>query len=184
MAERKPLSKTTRFEVFKRDCFTCQYCGAQPPDSVLEVDHITAVANGGDNQITNLLTACDRCNRGKGARRLEVVPRRPDADLLYMETQQEIAELKRFQKARVSLEKMRAGAVSSLQDAWCSVSGLDWCPTDKDLTQMLVKFSVEGVLQAVENTAAKVACKRVSKYDFVRYMWGILHRMREEANGA
>ena len=39
MAERKPLSKKIRFEVFKRDAFTCQYCGQMAPDVLLEVDH-------------------------------------------------------------------------------------------------------------------------------------------------
>ena len=38
---RKGLSKKIRFEVFKRDQFTCQYCGKQAPNVVLEVDHIT-----------------------------------------------------------------------------------------------------------------------------------------------
>lgn len=39
MAERKSLSKKTRFEVFKRDSFECQYCGAHPPSTILHVDH-------------------------------------------------------------------------------------------------------------------------------------------------
>ena len=47
MAERKTISKKIRFEVFKRDSFTCQYCGRMAPYIVLEVDHINAVANGG-----------------------------------------------------------------------------------------------------------------------------------------
>ena len=54
MAVRKAISKKLRFEVFKRDNFTCQYCGRMAPDVVLEVDHINAVANGGDNNILNL----------------------------------------------------------------------------------------------------------------------------------
>ena len=48
---RKPLSKKIRFEVFKRDKFTCQYCGRMSPDVILEVDHIEPVAEGGDNEI-------------------------------------------------------------------------------------------------------------------------------------
>ena len=40
MAERKPIGKKMRFEVFKRDKFTCQYCGRKAPDVILEVDHI------------------------------------------------------------------------------------------------------------------------------------------------
>lgn len=69
------LSKKTRFDVFKRDQFKCIYCGAHPSESVLlEVDHIHPVAEGGTNDIDNLVTSCDACNRGKGARMLSSVP--------------------------------------------------------------------------------------------------------------
>lgn len=61
-ASRKSLSKRTRFEVFKRDGFTCQYCGSKPPDVVLHCDHVVAVANGGTNDLTNLITSCADCN--------------------------------------------------------------------------------------------------------------------------
>lgn len=64
--ERKSLSKKIRFEVFKRDKFTCQYCGDKAPDVILEVDHILPVAAGGGNEMLNLITACRDCNRGKG----------------------------------------------------------------------------------------------------------------------
>ena len=70
MAERKAISKSTRFEVFKRDRFTCQYCGKSAPDVVLHIDHIQPVSKDGDNSITNLITACAECNGGKGAREL------------------------------------------------------------------------------------------------------------------
>lgn len=68
---RKPISKKMRFEVFKRDRFTCQYCGRMAPDVVLEVDHITPVSEGGTNDILNLVTSCKECNRGKGAIKLD-----------------------------------------------------------------------------------------------------------------
>ena len=68
--KRKPISKKVRFEVFKRDAFTCQYCGRSAPDVILEVDHIDPVADGGSNEIMNLITSCRDCNRGKGKRRL------------------------------------------------------------------------------------------------------------------
>lgn len=74
MKVRKAISKGVRFEVFKRDRFTCQYCGAHPPQVVLHVDHIKAVANGGTNAIDNLITACLPCNLGKGAKPLTAVP--------------------------------------------------------------------------------------------------------------
>ncbi len=72
---RKAISKRTRFEVFKRDLFTCQYCGATPPVALLHVDHIIAVASGGGNDMDNLVTACDHCNLGKAAVPLSAVPK-------------------------------------------------------------------------------------------------------------
>lgn len=65
---RRPLSNKERFEIFRRDGFTCQYCGATPPRVELRVDHIDPVANGGKCEEGNLITACHTCNSGKAAR--------------------------------------------------------------------------------------------------------------------
>ncbi|MEY5098935.1 MAG: hypothetical protein RJA36_1654, partial [Pseudomonadota bacterium] len=70
MSDRKKFSKRTRFEIFKRDGFTCQYCGAHPPGVLLHLDHIVALAAGGADDEDNLITACEPCNLGKGARDL------------------------------------------------------------------------------------------------------------------
>ena len=40
----------------------------------MEVDHISPVSKGGDNDIDNLITSCFDCNRGKAANPLEVIP--------------------------------------------------------------------------------------------------------------
>lgn len=53
------ITKKIRFEVFKRDEFTCTYCGQKPPAVVLEVDHVIPVARGGQDAIENLTTSCD-----------------------------------------------------------------------------------------------------------------------------
>lgn len=74
MATRKALSKKTRFEVFKRDGFVCQYCGAHPPSVILHVDHIDPVAKGGGNHMDNLVTSCQACNLGKSANSLHDIP--------------------------------------------------------------------------------------------------------------
>lgn len=68
------VSTRKRFEVFKRDAFTCQYCGRKPPDVVLHVDHILASAAGGDDDTDNLITSCAQCNLGKSDRPLNVCP--------------------------------------------------------------------------------------------------------------
>lgn len=75
MTTRKSMSKRLRFDVFKRDGFTCQYCGAHPPAVLLHVDHITPVAGGGENDIDNLVTSCAPCNLGKSDVPLSVVPK-------------------------------------------------------------------------------------------------------------
>ena len=62
------ISKKLRFEVFKRDSFTCQYCGQQAPNVVLHLDHVRPISDGGTTDILNLITACVACNSEKGAR--------------------------------------------------------------------------------------------------------------------
>lgn len=65
MTKRKGISKRVRFEVLKRDAFTCQYCGKVAPDVILHIDHIKPVSKGGNNGILNLVTSCQSCNSGK-----------------------------------------------------------------------------------------------------------------------
>jgi hypothetical protein len=68
------VSKKTRFEIFKRDGFRCQYCGKYPPDVMLEVDHIQPKSKKGSDDINNLVTSCFDCNRGKSNRELSAIP--------------------------------------------------------------------------------------------------------------
>ena len=70
MTKRRAISKKLRFEVLKRDKFTCQYCGKKSPDIILHLDHIKPVSKGGKNTLLNLVTSCVDCNLGKGAREL------------------------------------------------------------------------------------------------------------------
>jgi hypothetical protein len=156
VARRKSTGKRLRFEVFKRDHFTCPYCGAQPPDIVLVVDHIMPVVDGGKTAIDNLLSACEACNQGKADRALTTRQIRPDADLLYLETQQEIAELRRFAVAKAERDAELARVVLLLQDDWAKLSGLDWTPSETCLRQLLGKHSAEVVERAIADVAAKV----------------------------
>lgn len=113
---RTPIGKSVRFEVFKRDGFTCQYCGATPPDAVLEVDHIDPVASGGGNEEGNLVTACFDCNRGKAARSLSVVP------LSLTERAKRVAEAE--EQLAGYREIMRAAEARKEADAWYIVGAL------------------------------------------------------------
>jgi hypothetical protein len=55
-----------RTEVYFRDDYTCQYCGER--GGRLECDHIMPLSRGGSNDISNLTTACFKCNRSKRAK--------------------------------------------------------------------------------------------------------------------
>lgn len=57
-----------RFEILKRDNFTCQYCGRNVNEEKikLHIDHINPVKNGGLFVADNLTTSCEECNLGKG----------------------------------------------------------------------------------------------------------------------
>jgi len=156
LMRRKSTGKRLRFEVFKRDHVTCQYCGAQPPDVVLVADHITPVAEGGETSIDNLLTACTPCNQGKADKALGARQIRPDADVLFLETQQEIAELQRYTAAVLALDMEVGLVVKLLQDRWVQLSGLDWSPSARCVRQLLATYSPEIVEAAMVDVAVKV----------------------------
>jgi hypothetical protein len=61
------VSKRLRYEILRRDSYTCRYCGASAPDVPLRVDHVTPVALGGADHPSNLVTSCEDCNSGKSS---------------------------------------------------------------------------------------------------------------------
>ncbi|MCZ6607225.1 MAG: HNH endonuclease, partial [Alphaproteobacteria bacterium] len=58
----------TRFNVFLRDRFTCQYCGGAFQTEVLTFDHVVPRSRGGTTVWDNVVTACAPCNLRKGHR--------------------------------------------------------------------------------------------------------------------
>jgi len=58
----------TRFNVFLRDNFTCQYCGS---NKELTFDHLLPRSRGGKTDWDNVITACSSCNVQKGGRLIE-----------------------------------------------------------------------------------------------------------------
>jgi 5-methylcytosine-specific restriction endonuclease McrA len=58
----------TRFNVFLRDAFHCQYCGDRRPTPDLTFDHVIPRSRGGRTTWENVVTACGFCNLRKGSR--------------------------------------------------------------------------------------------------------------------
>jgi 5-methylcytosine-specific restriction endonuclease McrA len=58
----------TRFNVFLRDRFVCQYCSDGFPAHELTFDHVVPRSRGGRTTWENVVTACSACNLLKGCR--------------------------------------------------------------------------------------------------------------------
>ena len=85
----RPRVKLTRREVFRRDNYTCQYCGRR--DGVLTVDHVLPRHQGGLHTWTNVVAACPSCNHRKGGKspeeahmKLLHTPKEPPANANYL----------------------------------------------------------------------------------------------------
>lgn len=102
---RKPISKRTRFEVFKRDSFKCQYCGESAPKVILHIDHINPVSKGGDNHLMNLITSCDNCNLGKSDKVISDSSAIEKSKLQLDLLQEKREQLELMQKWRTELKK-------------------------------------------------------------------------------
>jgi 5-methylcytosine-specific restriction endonuclease McrA len=90
--DRLPSAAVTfsRRNIFKRDRFTCQYCGAQPGSEELTLDHVVPRSQGGESCWANCVLACLACNKRKADRtpeeagmRLRKQPVRPKWNPLY-----------------------------------------------------------------------------------------------------
>ncbi len=62
----RPRKKLTRFEIFRRDRYTCQYCGTETRQ--LTLDHVIPRYRGGQHSWENVVSACVACNRRKAGR--------------------------------------------------------------------------------------------------------------------
>lgn len=123
MAERKAISNKLRFEVFKRDNFTCQYCGKKAPDVVLNVDHIIPVAKGGKNELLNLITSCFECNNGKRDipldKKVELDKQRESLEMLS-ERRKQIDMMMKWKQEMSSIENYEVDRlVEYIKDVFC-----------------------------------------------------------------
>lgn len=155
--KRQSLSNKLRFEIFKRDSFTCQYCGGKSPDVLLEVDHINPVSKGGDNNIINLVTSCKTCNSGKSDKVL--------SDQTVLEKQRK--QLEELEERRSQLEMMmkwqhglldeRDRQVDAFIEYFNKANDCDVSLTDtgiKKIKTLIKKYGYQKVIQAADDVSA------------------------------
>lgn len=177
-----PITKKIRFEVFKKDGFTCQYCGRKPPGITLEIDHIIPRKRDGKDDLENLITACFDCNRGKGARGLKISPdsiKEKAATLKERELQ-----LKEFYKHQEKIRKRIDKDIDFLDKRWFELEDKqDCCFTDlyrRKIKHLLRTFDKYGIEEAMEIAWAKPGLSAENRF---AYMCGVLwtkKRQREE----
>lgn len=85
----RPRVKLNKREIFRRDGYTCQYCGTRGGN--LTIDHVIPRRLGGIHSWANLVTACASCNHRKGGRiaaqagmKLLKKPVQPSSTALYI----------------------------------------------------------------------------------------------------
>lgn len=81
----------SRYNVFMRDSFTCQYCGNEFDTRHLTFDHVIPRAAGGKSTWANVVSSCSPCNHRKGSKLPKeakmfpiTAPKEPSAWELYL----------------------------------------------------------------------------------------------------
>lgn len=182
------LSKRTRFEVFKRDKFTCAYCGRRPPEVMLEVDHVHPKCDGGSDEMDNLVTSCEACNRGKAGKGLgDVAPAVDEATRL--EAMQEMAEraalLKQQMEAAAEAREVEDECARSVVGAWIEAGGYVTKETLPDYLRSVRRFVLSLDMHSLHRAVdVASAWRRRTKYadedDAWRYFCGVCWKQIRE----
>lgn len=168
---RKPLGKKLRFEVFKRDGFTCQYCGRMAPTVVLEVDHINPVKEKGTDNIMNLITSCFDCNRGKGCKTLsdnQVIKQQQDQ---LKEINEKRVQLQLMLKWKKELEKFDNEQVDIIEDIIEKATDNSFTETGRqNMIKTIKKYGINEVIEATESSLSQYFVKGNDVQKVVQYI--------------
>ena len=152
--KRKGISKKSRFEIFKRDSFTCQYCGKSAPDVVLNVDHIIPVAGGGTDQLMNLVTSCFDCNAGKSDRLINddaVIKKQMGQAKLLSEKREQLKMLAEWHQNLISHSDQEVAVFEKF-----ILKNYDICLSDygrSEFKKTIRKYGISDVLEATEKSS-------------------------------
>ena len=153
MSKRKNLSNKIRFEVFKRDNFTCQYCGVKAPEVVLNVDHIEPISKGGTNDIYNLVTSCFECNNGKSDKRLNdnsKLEKQHDELVLLNERKKQLEQMMEWKRELLNFDKEKTEMVSEYIIDALGISLSD--AGKRCVNNWLKKYTVDEIIDATDKS--------------------------------
>lgn len=182
MTTRKSLSKSTRFEIFKRDGFRCVYCGASPTQKQLRVDHVQPVAEGGTDATHNLVTSCFDCNAGKGARILEDV--RLAVGVATKADREHAEQIREYLAIQREIENARLEVAEEIALYWKERLGPMTQEMFDRLTRLSREWDISQIHEAINITARKLGRESTFRAPHAikqqKYFHGILRRWREE----
>ena len=173
---RKAMTKKTRFDVFKRDSFTCQYCGGTPPAVILEVDHIDPVSNGGTDDGDNLVTACFDCNRGKAAGLLTAIPETVK-DKMAKIVEKEL-QVKEYNKVLAKKRKREESDIDRVEDTFRFIYE-DRMFTDHFRNSIRKNFLPYLPITTLEDAMAKAVNVTKDSSSATKYFCGICWNLRK-----
>lgn len=179
------VSSRLRYEILRRDNYTCRYCGGSAPDVSLTVDHVIPVTLGGGDDPSNLVAACSACNSGKSA---------TPADAALVENVREdalrwstaMAAVVEARTAELAANRTIADQFDSRWAQWATGSGP--VPRETGWRDSVLRFYAAGLDEAFVDDAVHAAmnANRVQVANVWRYFCGIcwreLDRRREMAS--
>jgi hypothetical protein len=178
--KRRAISKTLRFQVFRRDGFQCLYCGRRPPEAILQVDHAMPVAVGGDSELPNLVTCCSECNAGKRDHIVITPIDWEDSELRRLEAFQRLAELRAYQALKAELDRELGSITDSLMSCWYTIFGGAWQPTPEDIRYLLDDHDPDEIEKAFYLASRRSAGPPQEAW---RYACAVLRNWRSQTPG-
>lgn len=174
---RQTIRPSDRFRIFQRDGFCCRYCGKQPGETELQIDHLIPHAKGGDNSYLNLITSCRLCNAGKGQNAAERVPIPMDVIERTKDYANRIASLTAESKKLLKAELAESDLACDFINKVVYIGKSEITPSDIACVRSLRReFGDEPVLAWMRAAVAK----DVDMRHFCRWMYGCAKHERGE----
>lgn len=166
------VPKRLRYEILRRDSYTCRYCGATAPSVPLRIDHVVPIALGGTDTPDNLVTACEPCNSGKTSTS-------PDAPLVNNVAQDALRWSQAMQAAAAQLADQ-----DKEKDAYRAAFRKEWkrwkigpsgkaLPLPPEWRATVERFRVAGLPASAWPDTVDAAMSRDKVDDKLRYICGV-----------